>query len=137
MPEVAERVSYLEELMQKLAYSQMQTNISLDRLSNEMRGFKDEMREFKDEMREFKDEMREYKDWSKKQVLTMNRQWGDLANKLGTVVEDFVAPNLPRIARDDLGCDEVDYLAIRVKKRSVTDRSKRREFDFQKGAVEA
>ncbi|MCF8038931.1 MAG: hypothetical protein K9K79_06405 [Desulfohalobiaceae bacterium] len=136
MPEVAERVSYLEELMQKLAYSQMQTNMSLDRLSNEMRGFKDEMREFKDEMREFKDEMRgfkdemrEYKDWSKKQIVTMNRQWGDLANKLGTVVEDFVAPNLPRIARDYFGCDEVDYLAIRVKKRSVTDRSKRREFD--------
>ncbi|MCF8038638.1 MAG: hypothetical protein K9K79_04915 [Desulfohalobiaceae bacterium] len=143
MTDVAEKVSYLEDVMQRLASSQLQANISLDRLSfemrefkdemrefkDEMREFKDEMREFKDEMREFKDEMREYKDWSKKQIVTMNRQWGDLANKLGTVVEDIVAPNLPRIAREYFGCEDVDYLAIRVKKRSVTDRSKRREFD--------
>jgi hypothetical protein len=115
MTELAEKVSYLEDVMQRLASSQLQTSISLDRLSFEMR--------------EFKDEMREYKDWSKKQIVTMNRQWGDLANKLGTVVEDIVAPNLPRIARDYFGCEDLDYLAIRVKKRSVTDRSKRREFD--------
>ncbi|MCF8039315.1 MAG: hypothetical protein K9K79_08350 [Desulfohalobiaceae bacterium] len=115
MTDVAEKVSYLEDVMQRLASSQLQANISLDRLSFEMR--------------EFKDEMREYKDWSKKQIVTMNRQWGDLANKLGTVVEDIVAPNLPRIAREYFGCEDVDYLAIRVKKRSVTDRSKRREFD--------
>lgn len=30
MTEVAEKVSYLEDVMQRLAYSQMQTNISLD-----------------------------------------------------------------------------------------------------------
>ena len=59
----------------------------------------------------------------------MNRQWRDLAKKLGTVVEDIVAPNLPRIAREYFGCEDLDYIAIRVKKRSVTDRSKRREFD--------
>jgi hypothetical protein len=59
----------------------------------------------------------------------MNRQWGDLANKLGTVVEDIVAPNIPRIAKVYFGCPEVDYIAVRVKKRSVTDRSRRREFD--------
>lgn len=122
MTDVAEKVSYLEDLMQRLAYSQMQTSISLDRLSFEMR-------KFKDEMRVFKDEMGEYKDWSKKQIVTMNRQCGDLANKLGTVVEDIVAPNLPRIAREYFGCEDLDYLAIRVKKRSLTDRSKRREFD--------
>ena len=31
-----------------------------------------EMREFKDEMREFKDEMSEYKEWSRNQIKTMN-----------------------------------------------------------------
>jgi hypothetical protein len=124
-----EKVSYLEDILQKVAYSQLETNVSLNRLSNEMREFKDEMREFKDEMREFKDEMSDYKDWSKKQIISMNRQWGDLANKLGTVVEDIVAPNIPRIAKVYFGCAEVDYIAVRVKKRSVTDRSRRREFD--------
>lgn len=117
-----EKVSYLEDILQKVAYSQLETNMSLNRLSNEMR-------EFKDEMREFKDEMSDYKDWSKKQIISMNRQWGDLANKLGTVVEDIVAPNIPRIAKVYFGCAEVDYIAVRVKKRSVTDRSRRREFD--------
>ena len=71
MTELAEKVSYLEDVMQRLASSQLQTSISLDRLSFEMR--------------EFKDEMREYKDWSKKQIVTMNRQWGDLAMKDDTM----------------------------------------------------
>jgi hypothetical protein len=110
-----EKVSYLEDILQKVAYSQFETNMSLNRLSNEMR--------------DFKDEMSDYKDWSKKQIISMNRQWGDLANKLGTVVEDIVAPNIPRIAKVCFGCPEVDYIAVRVKKRSVTDRSRRREFD--------
>jgi hypothetical protein len=115
MVELDEKVSYLEDILQKVAYSQLETNMSLNRLSNEMR--------------EFKDEMSDYKDWSKKQIISMNRQWGDLANKLGTVVEDIVAPNIPRIAKVYFGCPEVDYIAVRVKKRSMTDRSRRREFD--------
>ena len=136
MVELAEKVSFLEELMQRVAYTQIQANMSIDRLSREMSDFKDEMRDFKDEMRDFKDEMRdfkdemgEYKDWSKKQITRMNQQWGDLANKLGTVVEDIVAPNIPRLAKVYFGCEELDYIAIRVRKRSIADRSRRREFD--------
>ncbi len=73
MTDVAEKVSYLEDLMQRLAYSQMQTSISLDRLSFEMR-------KFKDEMRVFKDEMGEYKDWSKKQIVTMKDDTMEILN---------------------------------------------------------
>lgn len=193
---LAEKVSFLEEIVQKVAYSQLETNMSLNRLSYEMR--------------EFKDEMSEYKEWSKKQVEVTNKriddaqktveainrqteainkrvdfsdktveainkrteaidknteainkrtdainrttddmkkrtadsekemtdlkrqwakQWGDLANKMGTVVEDIVLPNIPRIADVYFGCRELDFIAIRIKKRSVTDRSRRREFD--------
>ena len=122
MVELAEKVSFLEDLMQQLAYSQMQTNMSIDRLSKEMRGFKDEMGVFKDEMSD-------YKEWSKKQITAINKQWGDLANKLETVVEDIVLPNIPRILKTYFGCKELDYIAVRVKKRSVVDRSRRREFD--------
>ncbi len=154
MGELAEKVSILEEIVQKVAYSQLETNMSLNRLSKEMR-------EFKDEMREFKNEMSEYKEWSKKQIEATNKrteatnktteaikkrtdafekemadlkrqwakQWGDLANKMGTVVEDIVLPNIPRIAEVYFGCRELDYIAIRIKKRSMSDRSRRREFD--------
>ena len=34
----------------------------------------------------------------------LSKKWGELANWLGTVVEDIVVPNLSRIAREQLGC---------------------------------
>jgi hypothetical protein len=60
MSSTAEKLSYLEETMARLACSQLKTEMSLQTLSREMR--------------EFKDEMSEYKDGSKKQLITMNRQ---------------------------------------------------------------
>jgi hypothetical protein len=56
------------------------------------------------------------------------KQWGDLSNKLGTIVEDLVAPNIPRIAREVFGWSGIADLSIRRKKRK-RDRSGRREFD--------
>ncbi len=96
---------------------------------DEMRGFKDEMRGFKDEMREFKDEMREFKDESERDRKRMNKQWGDLANKMGTLVEDIVAPNIPRVAKEYFGIDDIDFFAVRVLKRNVMNPSIRKEFD--------
>ncbi len=61
---------------------------------------------------------------------TWNRKWGDLANKLGTLVEDIVAPNLPRIAKESLGCERIDDFMIRRQVRNKRDPSQRREFDL-------
>ena len=61
---------------------------------DEMLAFKDEMKAFKDEMKVFKDEMLDFKEWSKKNIENLNRQWGHLANKLGTLVEDIFAPSI-------------------------------------------
>ena len=61
---------------------------------DEMLAFKDEMRVFKDEMKAFKDEMLDFKEWSKRNIENLNRQWGNLANKLGTLVEDIFAPSI-------------------------------------------
>lgn len=61
---------------------------------NEMKAFKDEMLEFKNEMKAFKDEMVEFKEWSKRNIENMNKQWGALANKMGTLVEDIFAPSI-------------------------------------------
>jgi hypothetical protein len=129
MSSTAEKLSYLEETMAQLAYSQLKTEMSLQTLSREMREFKDEMRDFKIEMSVFKDEMGEYKDWSKKQLITMNRQWGDLANKMGTLVEDVVAPNIPRIAQTYFGCEDLDFFAVRVRKKSRKGDRQKKEFD--------
>jgi hypothetical protein len=105
-----QEVDTLREYMKELSYQAMRTDMAVARLSDEMREFKDEMRGFKDEMRGFKDE-------SRRERQQMNKQWGDLANRLGTLVEDIVAPNLPRVAAELFSCDQPDLFAVRVIRR--------------------
>lgn len=152
-----ERVENLESLVEKIAHAQLQTNISLRALSEELREFKDEMRNFKNEMLEFKDEMREFKDEMlefkdemhafkgemsdfknemleyKRESLAerkrMNKQWGDLANKLGTIVEDIAAPNVVRLATEEFGIDPLQDILIRARRTSRIHPDGRTEFD--------
>jgi hypothetical protein len=99
--------------MKELAYQAMKTDMQVAGLSQEMRDFKDEMKAFKEEMRGFEER-------AEQERREMNRRWGELANKRGTLAEDTVAPNLPRVAQELFGCQEVDLFAVRVKKRSGT-----------------
>ncbi|MBI4689094.1 MAG: hypothetical protein HY754_02315 [Nitrospirae bacterium] len=96
---------------------------------DEMGAFKDEMGAFKDEMGAFKDEMGAFKDEVNEDRKRINRQWGEIANKMGTLVEDIVAPNIGGIAERYFGCKDVEYFAVRVKKRNTKNRGKTREFD--------
>jgi len=61
---------------------------------DEMRVFKDEMRAFKDEMKDFKDEMLEFKRRQEEENIRKNKEWSALAKKMGTIVEDLIAPAL-------------------------------------------
>ncbi len=88
----------------------------MSEFKDEMSEFKDGMSEFKDEMSEFKDEMSEFKDETQQDRREMNRKWGDLANKLGTMVEDLVYPSLARVVRESLNQEVLD-LSIRRKRR--------------------
>ena len=103
-----ERVDRLETMMMELAEAQMRTQVSLKLLSDEMKNFKDEM---------------------KADRKRLNEQLGELANKWGTLVEDMVAPNIPRIAREDFGFGQVEDFMIRRKVRNKKDPSQQREFD--------
>ena len=58
-----------------------------------------------------------------------NRRWGELANKMGTVVQDIVAPSLRRIARDELNCGDEQSFSVSVSRYRSDDRHYRREFD--------
>jgi hypothetical protein len=93
---------------------------------DEMGVFKDEMGAFKDEMGAFKDEMRVFKDEMQNEVKRSNKQWGEMARKMGTMVEDLVYPSLERIIQEMFGM-ETDELKIRIK-RKLKD-GQRREFD--------
>ena len=123
---IEERVDTLEIVLGEFIVSTNKAFLRMERaneaLNREMRDFKDEMRDFKDEMRDFKDEMRA----DRKE---MYRQWGDLANKMGTIVEDMVAPNVPGIARDLFEIKYLDFFAVRARKRKEENRSCQREFD--------
>jgi len=84
------------------------TDVALRRLEASLEAFKEEMNEDRKKM---------YK------------MWGELANKMGKLVEDIVAPNIPRIAKEYFGAEELDFLGVRISKRNEKDRSKMREFD--------
>lgn len=111
---VVEKVDRLEELVMQIAYEHTKTEMEIRNLSKEMKAFKDEMRIFKDEMKASKKEN--------------DRRWGDLVNKLGTLVEDIVAPSLPRIVREEFGFTEIDRFMINLRVRDKT-HGARAEFD--------
>ena len=126
---VAERVDHLDEVLSefitsvgiefnKLYNSQMRTEVELRAFKEDTQAFKEEMRAFKEEMRAFKEEMRAFKEEGRQQNREMNRRWGELANKLGTLVEDLVAPSLPRIVQEVLGQEVIDLSVRRKRKRA-------------------
>ena len=60
----------------------------------------------------------------------MNKRWGELADKMGTVVEDIVAPSVRRMARELFDCgDELLFTSRRITRARGDDRSRSREFD--------
>ncbi len=90
------------------------------KLHEEMQVFKDEMKAFKDEAekdrKKLHEEMKSLKDEAKEINRDMNRKWGEMANKLGTITEDLVAPSLPRIVREELDLEVTDLMVRRKKK---------------------
>jgi hypothetical protein len=71
----------------------------------------------------------QYREEAARERREMNKRWGELARKQGTLVEDLIAPSLRRIARDELGCGDVRFFAERVLRIRSDDPSRRREFD--------
>jgi hypothetical protein len=134
---VVERVDRLEEVLQdfvtsvgiefnKLYNSQMRTEAELRAFKDDMASFKDDMASFKDGMSSFKDDMSSFKDELRQQNREMNRKWGAISNKLGTMVEDLVAPSLSRIIEAKLHEPVLDLMPRR--KRRLAD-GRVREFD--------
>ncbi len=143
--DLAERVDGLEVLLGKFIAD---TGTSIKALSREMRNFKNEMKDFKDEMTDFKDEMKDFKDEMKdfKDEMTdfkdemkdfktevrndqkrMNRQWGELANKMGTLVEDIVSPAVRPVVKKYFDTELSDFMVKR--KRKIRESGLAGEFD--------
>jgi hypothetical protein len=100
------RIDSLESILGQFI---VHTDVCLKRLEREMSEFKNEMAEFKNEMSEFKNETR-------RDRIAMNKQWAHLAQKMGTLEEDLIAPAVrPALARY-FAC-EPTYTGIRIRKR--------------------
>ena len=114
-----QRINSIEDALNRLIETTNRTTENVNNLSIEMKLSREksalEMKEFKDEMKEFKDEMKEFKDYMKKNSKEMNMKWGQLANRLGTVVEDLIYPNLEKSIMQAFN-QEVIETSIRVKK---------------------
>ncbi len=82
--------------MAQLAYSQMKTDMQLQQLSKEMKDFKDEMKNFKNEM---------------------NKRWGELANKMGTIVADLIYPNLPTLLQETFSLPEPLGIGMNIRRK--------------------
>ncbi|MFN3344692.1 MAG: hypothetical protein ACK412_03475, partial [Chloroherpetonaceae bacterium] len=105
-------------------------------LKAEMRAFKEEIRRdtqalkaemlaFKEEMNAFKDEMNAFKDRVELNIKENNKQWGALANKLGTIVEDLIYPASRPVIQSVFGVT-LQHLSMRVIRRKE---NLREEFD--------
>ncbi len=67
----------------------------------------------------------------------LDKKWGDLSNKMGTIVEDILAPNLPRLAKEHFAFSSVDAVYVRANRRHPKEHDTWAEFDVIVAGPEA
>ncbi|MEQ8188609.1 MAG: hypothetical protein ABRQ39_11625 [Candidatus Eremiobacterota bacterium] len=119
-------MAQVEEKVERLEFLMAQSQLMYQGLVVEMKEFKNEMRQ---EMKDFKTytqaAIEEMKQDSKKTRDDMNKKWGDLAAKWGTIVEDLVAPNVEAIGEKYFNLKDCDTFITNIKKR----KPREKEFD--------
>jgi len=119
-----ERVESLETILGEFI---VETRIGFKRLNREMKSFKDEMKDFKDEMKDFKNEMTDFKEQSLLNFKQVNKQWGELANKMGSLVEDIISPAVKPVVMKYFNDEIIDFSVNR--KKNLKEKNIKGEFD--------
>lgn len=133
--ELEARVYDLEDSVYAMTQAIHDLTRQVEKYVLEGQSFRREMREFKNEMREFKDEMRDFKEYTlatnarvEQELKAARQRDAELSDKMGTLAEDMVAPSVPRILAEVIGCTETPRMAgVRMRKKTADDRSK--EYD--------
>ncbi len=95
----------LEHLVEQTQRQVEQTQRQVDRLTQEMSDFKQEMSDFKQEMREDRKQLR--------------RELANISYSMGRMVEDLVAPSMPGILAQIIGCvGEPQMQGVRMRKQA-------------------
>jgi len=95
---VEKKVTDLEKALMQMVYQSRQTDIRFAAFVDEMAAFKDETRANLRKLDQI--------------TADMNHKWGELANKMGTLAEDIVAPGFPYLIERSLGIS-VEDIAVR------------------------
>ncbi len=133
-PAVEERLSSLEAVLESFIIS---THVMIREIKKENAAMKQDTEIVKREMQEDTAKMKQDTEIMKREMKQdteimkreMNKKWGELANKMGTIVEDIVAPNIAGIAKKYFNVDDFEFFAIRVKCKNSVDATSSREFD--------
>jgi len=119
--------------LKTLSEAQARTEGSLKTLSEGMQKFREEtqiaLKTLSEAQARTEASLKTFSEGMQKSREEMNQKWGEVINRLGTLVEDMVAPNIPRIAKEAFGWSDIEDFMVRRKVRNKRDRSKRQEFD--------
>ena len=88
------RLEALTQNVQRLQESQETLTQSVQKLEKSQESFTRNVQRFQDEMKEFK--------------IEINKKWGELANRLGTLAEDIFGPGIPYLLKS-LGFETEAY----------------------------
>ncbi|MDI6713988.1 MAG: hypothetical protein QMD43_03035 [Thermodesulfovibrio sp.] len=96
---------YIEEMQKDRKASEERLQRQIEEMEKDRKAFQDEMKAFKDEMKAFKDEMIDFKRRQEEENIRKNKEWSALAKKMGTIVEDLIAPALRPTLSKYFGCE--------------------------------
>jgi hypothetical protein len=137
MGTMEERVSTVERLLAEIAEANRETqeaNREMREANREIqaesRAALERTRVMAAEIRAFVEERRESDRQRQRTLDQMDRQWGELANKMGTLVEDIVAPGLGTVFQTVFGLERLDAYGQRVRRTHRIDPGRQREFDY-------
>jgi len=142
------RTDSLEDLLGRFISA---ANRTMVRLETDTLNFRGEMDDFKDEMKDFKDDIRadtknlkdelartdsrlaalseEMKADTKKLRKELREEAGKFDKRMGTLVENMMAPGIPGIAKAYFGDSDFDSFAVRVQRKRAGRSGEKREFD--------
>lgn len=151
MPDIEERVSTLEGVLMKLAYLQVNSQINMDEIQTSIKELSKQSKQTHQNMEEMDKKTRqsieelikhgkqtqasidksiqEMKDDTEKSRKDFNYRWGKMAEKMGTIVEDMVAPNIKSIAEKYFALKDCEDFMTNREKRHPRDKGREKEFD--------
>ena len=134
MERLEDRVERLEKLGELLVREMLDFKLWASRMIAEgERRLEEYRREVDRQIREYKEEtdrkiaeyraetdrqIREHKEETRNQIRENNKRWGELAHKLGTIVEDIIYPAFRPVIRKYFGCEpEKTYMRLEYSNR--------------------